>query len=96
MELLLVEVPEVRTRKVLVARSLLFCASLLSPYRHSRAMFAAMRLASSFVVASPLIAALIRIIHVGNLVSVRISHDVVVRLDFGRPGCGEVVFEFFG
>ena len=49
MELLLVEVPEVRTRKVLVARSLLFCASLLSPYRHSLAMFAAMRLASSFV-----------------------------------------------
>ena len=32
---------------------------------------------------------LIRIIHVRNLLTVRVSDDVVVRLDFGGPGCGE-------
>jgi len=49
-------------------------------------MLAAMRLASSFVIS---LAAdrrrIIRIINVGKLLTVSVTHDVVVRLEFGGP-----------
>ena len=58
----------------------------------SLAMFAAILLASSFVsnLAAESPVWIIRIINVCELLSVRVPHDVVVRLEFGRPGSGKV------